>query len=294
MDKNIQKYRAFLTAAEYGNITKAAKAMSYSQSSVSKMIADLENEMELTLLERSKTGVALTDAGRELLPYTKSLLDTCVMLEDKVSYIKNAGGSVIRIGVFSSIAEAVMPDILTRFHRKYPEIKCEILTGDHEEIERGINEGKIHCGFIRSGGENNDLDTLCLVRDSFVAVLPKGHPLCEKETIEPHDLDGRPFIVFEIGERHYVTEFLERYDVRPEIISTTGDCHFIMAMAEEGLCCGMLSEMVVRHSRTRYDVEVRPLAGDVKGQIGFVVKNRSDISDSLGKLVRYVMDYAGV
>lgn len=60
MDNNLQKYLAFVTTAECGSFTRAAQTLDYDQSSVSKMIADLEAEWNLTLLERSRAGVQLT------------------------------------------------------------------------------------------------------------------------------------------------------------------------------------------------------------------------------------------
>ncbi|HAM14703.1 MAG TPA: LysR family transcriptional regulator, partial [Eggerthellaceae bacterium] len=68
MDSALMKYRAFLTAANMGSFTKAAEALGYSQSGVSRMIADLEHEWGVKLLERDRGGVRLTSEGHELAP----------------------------------------------------------------------------------------------------------------------------------------------------------------------------------------------------------------------------------
>lgn len=68
MDMNIQKYMAFVKTIELGSFTKAAEALSYSQSAISRMIHDLEKEWKVSLLERSKNGVKLTSDGYKLLP----------------------------------------------------------------------------------------------------------------------------------------------------------------------------------------------------------------------------------
>ena len=72
MDVNIQKYQAFLKAVEYGSFTKAAEALSYSQSGISRMIGDLEQEWNIILLERGRGGVRLTSdayGGLDLRTY---------------------------------------------------------------------------------------------------------------------------------------------------------------------------------------------------------------------------------
>ena len=65
------KYLAFVKTVETGSFTRAAQALSYAQSSSSKMVADLEQEWGMTLLERSKSGVCLTSAGAQVLPFLR-------------------------------------------------------------------------------------------------------------------------------------------------------------------------------------------------------------------------------
>ena len=72
MDMNILKYMAFLKTVETGSFTKAAEALNYSQSGVSRMIGDLEKEWHITLLERDRSGIRLTSDGSRLLPYAQS------------------------------------------------------------------------------------------------------------------------------------------------------------------------------------------------------------------------------
>ena len=75
MEWNIIKYLAFVTTVEYGSFTKAGEILNYSQSAISRMINDLENEWNITLLERSKAGVKLTSDGLSILPYAKNLCE---------------------------------------------------------------------------------------------------------------------------------------------------------------------------------------------------------------------------
>ena len=70
---DIQKYEAFLKTIELGSITKAAEALCYSQSGISRMIQEVEKELSLSLLERGRGGVRLTAEGKKLLPQMKTL-----------------------------------------------------------------------------------------------------------------------------------------------------------------------------------------------------------------------------
>ena len=75
MDMNIQKYIAFVKTVELGSFTKAAKILNYSQSGISRMIHDLEQEWGITLLERNRAGLRLTSDGMNVLPYAKELAE---------------------------------------------------------------------------------------------------------------------------------------------------------------------------------------------------------------------------
>lgn len=75
MEMNIQKYMAFVKTIEYGSFTKASEVLHYSQSGISRMIHDLEEEWKVCLLERNHTEVKLTSDGMRILPYVKTICD---------------------------------------------------------------------------------------------------------------------------------------------------------------------------------------------------------------------------
>ena len=146
---NIQKYLSFVKTAEYGSFTRAAEMLSYSQSSISRMIADLEKEWNVTLLERSVGGVKLTSDGTKLLPYAKNVVAEYEKLQMEVDELNGLQSGLIRIGTFSSVATHWLPNIIKAFQKDYPDIDYELLLGDYTEIEEWIAEGRVDCGFLR-------------------------------------------------------------------------------------------------------------------------------------------------
>ena len=122
MSTNVQKYKAFLTAVEYGSFTKAADILQYSQSAISRMIRDLETEWNVTLLERRKSGVTLTSDGVRLLPYIKHICSAYEKLQTEVDELNGLQTGIIRIGTFSSVATHWIPNIIQKFQEKYPNI----------------------------------------------------------------------------------------------------------------------------------------------------------------------------
>ena len=131
MDNNLQKYQAFITTVDCGSFTKAATILGYAQSSISKMIADLEGEWNIVLLERSRSGVQPTSDGLAMLPYARNLLNSYQKVQEQAASLSGITTGLIRIGTFSSVAAHWLPTIIQRFQKDYPGIRYEFLLGDY-------------------------------------------------------------------------------------------------------------------------------------------------------------------
>ena len=285
MDNNLQKYLTFVKTVDTGSFTKAATALNYAQSSVSKMIADLEKEWNVTLLERGRSGVHLTPYGEQILPYIRMLLDDYRKLESHVNELNGIQTGVIRIGTFSSVAINWLPNIVAEFQKDYPGIEYEMLLGDYDEVENWIGEGRVDCGFL-SLPTKAAYDTISLKMDEYMVVLPEHHPFCEKEKIEIESLEKEPFMLLEHGGKTEVTELLEKSGVHPQIRFTTWEDYAIMAMVEKGLGIGILPQMILQ--RIPYRIQIRSLAEPFYREIGIAVKNRERMSPVTVKFMEYL------
>ena len=285
MIENIQKFQAFVKTVEYGSFTEAAKALSYSQSSVSKMIADLENIWNVRLLERSRNGLVLTSEGMQILPYVRRLVDEYDRMQEQIRLMNGIQTGIIRIGAFSSVATYWMPNIIRRFQQDYPNIEYEILIGDYGEIERWIVQGRVDCGFSRLPVKAG-LEGTLLERDELVVILPEGHSLAAKDKVDPLDLNDEPFMLLEHGGKTEVSELLEEYQVDPNVLFTTWDDYAIMAMVESGLGVGILPRLILQ--RIPYNIEIRSLSVPVFREIGFVMREQADVSEAVKRFISYL------
>jgi len=285
MDSNLQKYRAFVTTVDCGSFTKAAEVLDYAQSSVSKMIADLEAEWNVNLLERSRAGVQLTSDGVAMLPYARELLDSYRKVQEQAAALSGVTTGLIRIGTFSSVATHWIPDIIRHFQADYPGIRYELLLGDYSEIEHWIFDGRVDCGFLRLPS-NEEFEAISLERDEYVAVLPKGHTLTEKELLRYEDLVGQPFMLLEHGGKTEVSEMLEKHQIKPDIRFTTWDDYAILSMVESGLGIGVLPRLILR--RIPYQVEIRSFSEPFYRDIGLALRSSSSASAAVKKFIQYL------
>ena len=279
------KYLAFVKTVERGSFTKAAEELHYAQSSVSKMIADLETEWGMTLLERSKSGVCLTSAGEQLLPFLRKVLNGYNELEGQISRMNGLETGTVRIGTFASVAINWLPNIFARLQKDFPGIEYEMLLGDYEEVEQWIEEGRVDCGFLRLP-TLPDFDTVQLKKDEYKVVLPMGHPLAEGDTVSISDLNGQPFLLLEHGGKTEVSNLLERYEVHPDIRFTTWEDFAIMAMVERGMGISILPDLILK--RVPYRMEIRSLKEPYYRSVGLAMKTREHLSPAVQKFIEYL------
>ena len=139
---NLTKYQALLKTVELGSITRAAEAMGYTQSALSRAIADLEREWDLELLTRSRSGVALSSDGNVLLPAIRSLCNAAKMLEEQVAELHGMTRGTLRVGTFTSVSIHWLPGIMKVFLDRYPGIHFELVSSwEFAEIEDLIRRG---------------------------------------------------------------------------------------------------------------------------------------------------------
>lgn len=279
------KILALAKTVEKGSFTRAAEELNYAQSSVSKMVADLEKEWGMTLLERNKGGVCLTSAGEQLMPFLRKVLNDYHELEGQICRMNGVETGVVRIGTFSSVAINWLPNIFAKLQTDYPGIEYEMLLGDYGEVERWIDEGLVDCGFLRLPTLPK-FETILLKQDEYKLVLPMGHPLTGNEKVAIEDLNGLPFLLLEHGGKTEVSDLLERYHVQPDVRFTTWEDFAIMAMAERGLGVGILPDMILR--RIPYKIEIRPLQEPYYRSIGLAMKKQGNLTPAAKKFIEYL------
>ncbi len=285
MENPLLKYLAFVKTVERGSFTKAAEDLNYAQSSVSKMIADLEKEWGMTLLERSKKGVCLTSAGEQLLPVLRKVLNEHRELEEQIDGLKGLETGLVRIGTFSSVAINWLPEIFSQLQKEYPGIEYEMLLGDYEEVEHWIDVGRVDCGFLRLPTAAN-LDAIPLINDEYKVVLPPGHAFAVRETVAITQLQQQPFLLLEHGGKTEVSDLLEKYKVNPDIRFTTWEDFAIMAMVEKGMGISILPDLILK--RVPYRLEIRSLEEPYYRTIGLAMKNRDHVTPAVRKFMEYL------
>lgn len=281
---NIQKYMAFVKTIEYGSLTKAAEALNYTQSGISRMIKDLETEWGVSLLERGRSGVSLTSDGIKLLPQLKRICNEQEILLTQIEELHGIQSGMIRIGTFSSVATHWLPNMIKIFKKDYPKIDFELLLGDYTEIESWILEGRVDFGFLRLPTKA-ELETVFLEQDRLMVVIPENHPLADCEKFPVNELMNSPFMLLEKGAKAEISKIFDKHHISPQVHFTTWDDYAIMSMVENGLGISILPELILQ--RIPYRIIPKELEVPAFRSIGIAMREKKLLSLAAKRFIEY-------
>ena len=171
MSVKLELYRVFKEVAEAGNITAAAQTLFISQSAVSQSIKQLEAELQTRLFARNSRGVTLTADGRMLYEYVRSAMGLLETGEEKLSQSRDLQMGHLTIGASDTVTSQFLLPYLDRFHRQYPAIHIQIISGRSYKVLGLLQSGKVDIAFASTPQEGASLETFpCLATHSiFVA-----------------------------------------------------------------------------------------------------------------------------
>ncbi len=188
-----------LAVAEHQNFTKAAEKCFVTQPTLSMQIQKLEEQLDVQIFDRSKKPIELTDVGRKIVTQAKNIVNESYRIQDIVDQQKGFIGGEFKLGIIPTIMPTLLPMFLKTFIKKYPKIKLKIEELNTEEIIYRINEGHLDAAIAATPLENETIKERVLYFEPFVAYVPKGHNLHEKQKIEVADLEIDDMLLLEDG-----------------------------------------------------------------------------------------------
>ena len=202
---------AFQAVAEHRSFTKAAETLSTAQPTLSKKMAHLEQEIGVTLLERTKRSVKLTSAGLLFLQGSKALLEQEAALLDNVRKAGCSTSPLLQLAIMGTgLSQQFLP-IIRRFRRDNPAISLELSLMDFRQLQDKLQAGKIDCAIAGDPGLTflSPLKTALLCPAYHCLVLPRDHPWAKKTVKNWKAFAQEPFIILtkQISARRYEKVF---------------------------------------------------------------------------------------
>lgn len=279
----MNQYLALLRVLECNSFSDAARVMGYTQSAVSQMIKALEEELGVTLLLRSRTGVTLTREGELLLPYIRDVANAHRMLSEQAANFHGLQSGTIRIGTFTSVSSRLLPPVMKAFKEAHPNLRFELHQGVYSEIEEWVRTGVVDFGFTDA---SRVTPFVCepVFRDTMLAVLPEGHPLGENIFVQVGQLKREPFILLDEGRGGGIVHDMVAAHPEIDVQYHVADDYSILTMVENRLGIAILPELVLKN--TNHRVIARQLQPQLRRTLGVIYPKREGLSTAARAFLR--------
>lgn len=234
---NLSHLRYFVQLAKTRHYTRAAEQLYITQPSLSHAISQLEHELGVPLFEKASRGVELTQFGRQFL---ESVQQSLSILDESVHYLQQCakGSGIIRLGLLRTLGIDYVPKLAAEYIKLHPEQKIEFTfhTGVTFELLDGLKRREFDLVFSsKAPGEYNFI-SLPVTHQDLVLIVPSGHPLAARHTVELAEILDEPFIQFSHGSglRYVVDGLFKAIDAAPATAYETQEDQVIAGMVSNG------------------------------------------------------------
>lgn len=287
----MNKYIIFLEVAKQKSLSRAAQNLEYTQSGISHTLKRLENEMNLTLFDRSRNGATLTAAGHELYPYIAALVQCQDNLDQAIFSLHNLHKGTLNIGTYSSISRNWLPEIIQRFRNDFPSIIIHFKEGGNADILRWLKNKEVDLGFLSLGsGEDAEesYEWIPLVEDPLLAVLPKDYPITTNY-ISLEEFNDQTFIISAAGTDVDIHRTLEEHQIHPDIQYSAIDDFTIISMVACKLGISILPGLILKGQEEK--VLTLPLKPFAKRQLGIAIPSLKMASPATLEFIHYTKEF---
>src|SRR5215472_17304141 len=174
-----------MALADHSHFCRAAEACCVTQSTLSASIKELENVLEATLVDRTKRNVVLTPLGLDTVERARKIIVDFEELAHAARAARQPLCGTLRMGATPTISPFLLPRVLPDLRRAYPRLKLYLVEDLTTRLIDLLHQGKLDVVLLALPYDCGALETSTLFDDPLVAALPTGHPLAEKERIEP-------------------------------------------------------------------------------------------------------------
>ncbi|MFV9484855.1 LysR substrate-binding domain-containing protein [Christiangramia sp. ASW11-125] len=188
-----------LAVAEHKNFTKAAQKVFVTQPTLSMQIQKLEEELDITIFDRTKKPIQLTEVGQKIVQQARNIVNESDRIQDIVDQQKGFIGGIFRLGVIPTIMPTLLPMFIGNFMKKFPKVKLKIEELHTEAILEKLKEGHLDAAIAATPLQIDGIKENVLYYEPFVPYIPKEMDMHTNEKIDIDSLDINKILLLEDG-----------------------------------------------------------------------------------------------
>jgi DNA-binding transcriptional LysR family regulator len=262
MNMELRTLRAFVEVVRQGGFSQAAKTVFATQSTVSKAVKQLEDEIGAPLLDRVGHRSKLTAAGEVVYRRALSMLAERDDLAAELDELRGLKRGTLRLGLPLVGSSILFAPIFAEFRRRYPGIDVRLTERGGDRLKEILLVGEVDLAAVLLP-VTEDVEWQDVRSEPLMAVLPADHPLARQKSTDLAKLKDLPFVLFETGfaQNRLVLNGCKQRGFEPVISARSGQIDFIVELVAAGLGVAFLPRMIAEqrsHPNIRYVRLIEP------------------------------------
>ncbi|MCD5322425.1 MULTISPECIES: LysR family transcriptional regulator [Pontibacillus] len=226
--------RYFAEVARLKSFTKASHSLKLSQPALSKMIRNLEEELDVTLIDRSKKQITLTDSGELVYQQAQRVLGVMDDLTSSLYDMVHLKKGTVEFGLPPLIGTLFFPELIAQFRNQFPGISIKITEYGAKRIEKSLEEGHVDVAVAVAPIDETIFKAYPFNEETMEVVLPTDHRLASKDTVELSELAEEKFILFQedFAMHDIIQDYCQSVGFSPQIELESSQWDFIVEMVK--------------------------------------------------------------
>lgn len=241
----LRHLKIFITVADCGSMTAAAKAMFITQPTVSQAVSELENYYGVKLFDRLSRRLYITEIGKHLLSYARHII---ALFDEMEQAMKNPDLiGILKIGASVTVGAYLLPQLVHEFVNTYPSLQIQAVIKNTKDIEGLILKNVVDFGVVEGVVHNPDIVSTAFMDDELVLVCSMRHPLNGAKSISRFELSQLDFIVREQGSgtRELFESVMAANDINWRLVWECNGSDGIKSAVKNGIGVTVISKRLV-------------------------------------------------
>jgi len=294
---NLKDLRYLVAVGDTQHFGHASERCFVSQPTLSGQIKKLEEELGITVFERSKRSVETTPIGKLIVAQAKKVLEEAEGLQELASSNQDPLAGPLRLGVIPTLSPYLMPLVLKPLITQYPQMKLVLSEELTDTLLVRLEQHEIDAALVATPVDGRGFDTIPLFDEPFYLVYPPGHPLSQKANISQADLDDIKLLL--LSEGHCLAEqamavcHLHKRNTTGELSDLrAASLETLLQLVEVGFGSTLIPALALKTATARSKgLEIRPLTlPDTHRRISLVYRHTFPRQQVLQAFVEVVLN----
>ncbi|OPY64951.1 MAG: HTH-type transcriptional activator CmpR [Syntrophorhabdaceae bacterium PtaU1.Bin034] len=288
---NLNQLRAFHSVVKTGTFSRAAENLFVTEPAVFIQVRSLERCLGFKLLDKSGKDLTLTETGKLLYEYAEKIFVLVDEADKAVKEIQEVKSGHLRVAAANTLAQYLMPMVISSFRDNYPRIHLHVDEGSSTEVVKGILAHRYEVAVVARVPYPDKINVLPLSRDEVLLITSPQSSLSLVSKCSLRDLDGQPMICKDIRSAtgQAIWTELEKRNVKPSSIIEAGNTEFIKALVGDNKGVSFLAKLCVIDEIDRGELVAVPIEeGPFYLQIDAIHLKGKDLSPAASKFLHFL------